>query len=67
MIGALLLTYSRGGYVGLALAVTVFIVGSRERIKMNRATLGAYVGAAFVVLVLIVTMIAPVRSAVTRA
>ena len=67
MIGALLLTYSRGGYLGLALAGTVFIFGSRERIKMNRATLGVYVGATLVVLVLIVTMIAPARSAVTRA
>lgn len=67
MIGALLLTYSRGGYLGLALAVTVFIFGLREKIKMNRATLGAYVGAAFVVLVLTVIMIAPARSAVTSA
>ena len=48
MIGALLLTYSRGGYLGLALAVTVFIFGLRPRVKMNRATLGAYVGAALV-------------------
>ena len=31
MIGALLLTYSRGGYLGLALAVTVFIFGLREK------------------------------------
>jgi putative inorganic carbon (HCO3(-)) transporter len=67
MVGALLLTYSRGGYLGLALAVTVFIVGLREKIKVSRATLGAYVGAAFVVVVLIVSMIAPARSAVTRA
>jgi putative inorganic carbon (HCO3(-)) transporter len=67
MIGALLLTYSRGAYLGLALAVAVLIFGLRDRITMNRATLGAYVGAALVVLVLIVTMIAPVRSAFTRA
>ncbi len=67
MIGALLLTYSRGGYLGLALAVAVFIFGLREKIKMNWAKVGAYVGAAFVVLVLLVTMIAPARSAVTRA
>ena len=66
MIGSVLLTYSRGGYLGLALAMSVLIFGLREKIKMNRATLGAAVGAAFVVLVLIVTMIAPVRSAVTK-
>ena len=67
MIGALFLTYSRGGYLGLALAGTVFILGSREKIKLNRATLGVYVGATLVVLVLIVTLIAPARSAVARA
>jgi O-antigen ligase len=65
MIGALVLTYSRGGYFGLALAVTVFVFGLRERIKMNRARLGAHVAAGFVVLVLIVTLIAPARSMVT--
>ena len=67
MIAALLLTYSRGGYLGLALAVTVLIFGLREKITVSRAKLGAYAGAAFVVLVLTVTMIAPARSAVTRA
>jgi O-antigen ligase len=67
MISALLLTYSRGGYVGLALAVAVFIVGLRDKIKMNLATLGAYVGAALIVLVLTVSLIGPARSAVTQA
>jgi len=67
MIGGLFLTYSGGGYLGLALAATVFLVGSREKIQMNRARLGAYLGAAVVVLVLTVTMIEPARSAVTRA
>src|SRR5262249_10463236 len=32
MIGALLLTYSRGGYLGLALVAAVFIFGLREKI-----------------------------------
>jgi putative inorganic carbon (HCO3(-)) transporter len=67
MIAALVLTYSRGGYIGLSLAMTVFLFGLREKIRMNRATLGAYVAAVVVVLVLIVTMVAPARSAVTRA
>jgi putative inorganic carbon (HCO3(-)) transporter len=67
IIGALLLTYSRGGYLGLALAVAVFIVGLREKIKMNLATLGAYVGAALIALVLTLSLIAPARAAVTRA
>jgi putative inorganic carbon (HCO3(-)) transporter len=67
MIAALLLTYSRGGYLGLALAAAVFVFGYREKIKMNSARLWAYVGAASVALVLLVVMVGPIRSAVNRA
>jgi putative inorganic carbon (HCO3(-)) transporter len=67
MMGALLLTYSRGGYLGLVVAVIVFLFALREKINVNRRTLRAGVGVALVVLVLGVTLIAPVRSAVTRA
>ena len=66
MIGALLLTYSRGGYLGFVLAMAVFIYGLRDRIKLGWVAAGAY-ASVVLTLVLGVALVAPARSAVIRA
>ena len=65
MVGALVLTSSRGGYLGLGLAMLVFTYGVRDRIRLPRGVLRVSVGAGIAVLVLVVAVIAPFRSATT--
>ena len=64
MIGALVLTYSRGGYLGFGLAAAVFTYGVRDRSRC-RGDRRAYTGAAIVAIVLVLALVAPVRSTIT--
>jgi putative inorganic carbon (HCO3(-)) transporter len=67
MIVALLLTYSRGGYLGLAVAALVFVYGSWERARLSRRAPRAFAGLAVIAIVLTVGLVAPARSVVTGA
>ena len=65
MIGALVLTYSRGGYLGLGLAAAVFTYGVRDRITLPRGAARVSAGAAIAAIVLVLAVVAPVRSTIT--
>jgi O-antigen ligase len=67
MIGALVLTYSRGGYVGLLLAAAVLTYGEMDRIRLPWGTARAYVGGALVAVALAFALVAPLRSTVAGA
>jgi putative inorganic carbon (HCO3(-)) transporter len=66
MAGSLLFTYSRGGYVGCALAAVVLVYGVRDRIELRWAVVRAHVGPALVAVALVVALAAPAaRSAIS--
>ena len=68
MAVALVLTYSRGGYLGLLLAA-VLLLGYvlRERAGLSSKALIAYAGGALIALSATVALVAPARSVVTSA
>ena len=65
---ALVLTYSRGGYLGLvAAAVPMVVYGLRYRTHLAGRTIGLLAGGALLVIGLSVVAVAPARSVVTSA
>jgi O-antigen ligase len=65
MVVALLVTYSRGGYLGLAAAVVVFIYACRGRTTRDRPLQRTYAGVGMVALLLTVVLVAPIRGVLT--
>jgi O-Antigen ligase len=66
MSGALLLSYSRGGYLGIVVTALVFGYQLKEARRRGRTDPRLYIGMATVVSVLVV-VVEPLRSVITRA
>ena len=65
MVVALLLTYSRAGYLGLVTAGAVFVYGCRGRTTLARPVPRIYAGGVIVALLLTLAIVGPVRGVVT--
>jgi putative inorganic carbon (HCO3(-)) transporter len=65
MVVALLVTYSRGGYLGLAVAGGVFIYGYWGRTALGQPLRRTYAGAVILALLATVALVAPIRGVLT--